>query len=187
MHNFSFFINEVRKNYNSEELLQSEITHYLNKVNKIIPKSVQNVIYLTQKYNLTSATDIDRIKNASKGDFVQIAKDYQMPVEEVESLKKMLKELKSQIKLLPQYLSPQEKKAIELGKLALDDLTIDLETPAGRNAAAKIYAPLIYKIVNQYMGKSKLSRSELISAGMEGFVEAMNNWKSKSKNDLLEF
>lgn len=183
MHNFSFFINEVRKNYNSEELLQSEITHYLNKVNKIIPKSVQNVIYLTQKYNLTSATDIDRIKNASKGDFVQIAKDYQMPVEEVESLKKMLKELKSQIKLLPQYLSPQEKKAIELGKLALDDLTIDLETPAGRNAAAKIYAPLIYKIVNQYMGKSKLSRSELISAGMEGFVEAMNNWKSKSKND----
>ena len=60
MVNFTDIINEARNrvNFDSVSLLTSEITKYINKVKKEIPKNVQDVIYLTQKYELTTAEDI---------------------------------------------------------------------------------------------------------------------------------
>ena len=52
MNNFTNIIKEARKNYDSESLLSSEITQFLNKVNKVIPSVVKDAIHLTQKYNL---------------------------------------------------------------------------------------------------------------------------------------
>ena len=183
MNNFTELINEARKNYDSSSLLSSEITQYISKVNKIIPKHVQHVIYLTQKYNLLDAKSITEIKQASKGSLSTLAKKYNIPEESIENLWKLIKELKSSIKLLPQFQSTQEREAIQLGKLSMDDLTIDLDTPAGRNAATKMYMPMIYKIVNQYMGKSNLSKQELISAALQGFTDAMNNWRKEDNPD----
>ena len=40
----TFSVNEVRKKYDSESLLQSEITVYINKVNKYIPVNSMNPI-----------------------------------------------------------------------------------------------------------------------------------------------
>ena len=177
MNNFTEIIKESRKNYDSGSLLSSEITQYINRVNKVIPKNVQDVIYLTQKYNLLDAASIDSIRNASKSSLKSLSKKYNIPEETIENLWKMLKELKSKIKLLPQFQSTAERESIQLGKLSMDDLTIDLETNAGRNAATKMYMPMIYKIVTQYMGKSSLSRQDLISAALQGFTDAMNNWK----------
>ena len=65
----------------------------------------------------------------------------------------------------------------------MDDLTIDLESQAGRNAATKMYMPMIYKIVNQYVGKSKLGRQELMSAALQGFVDAMNTWRKDNDSE----
>ena len=188
MNNFSDFvsdfINESRKSAGSEALLHSEIQSYISKVNKLLPKPVQNAVYLTKKYNILSSTELDMIRNASKSSLKSLYNsNFQenhndMPFEEFESLWKLLKDMKSQYKMLPQYLSPRQREAVELGKLSMNDLTIDLETPQGRNAAAKIYAPLMYKIVNQYVGKSSLGRSELISAALMGFTNAMNQWRS---------
>jgi RNA polymerase sigma factor (sigma-70 family) len=39
-----------------------------------------------------------------------------------------------------------------------------------------MYTPLIHKIVNQYVGKSRLNKAELISAAMLGFSEALDKW-----------
>ena len=119
---------------------------------------------------------IDEIRNSSKSSLAKLSKKYDIPVGELENFYKQLKDLKTNIYLLPQYMSAQEREMLELGKLSMNDLTIDLETPQGRNAATKVYMPLIYKIVGQYVGKSSLSRAELISAGTEGFVNAMNSW-----------
>lgn len=187
MNNFSQIINETRKNYDSGSLLRAEITQYLNKVNKVIPEQVKTVIYLTQKYNLLDRDSIEEIKNSNKGGLKNISTKYNIPLVEVEDLWKLLKELKSNIKLLPQYQNAQERQAIELGKLSMDDLTIDLTTPQGRNAAAKIYMPMIYKIVNQYVGKSRLSRQELISAAMIGFTNAMNDWRKSDDGKHVVF
>lgn len=180
MNNFTTIITEVRKNYDSVSLLSSEITQFVNKVNKVIPSKVKDVIYLTQKYNLLDRESIDEIKNASKSSLKKLSSKYNISEDDLEDLWKMLKELKSNIKLLPQYMSPQEREMLELGKLSMDDLTIDLTSNAGRNAATKIYMPLIYKIVNQYVGKSGLSKAELISAATLGFVNAMNDWDSST-------
>lgn len=176
MNNFSVILNEVRKNFDSVSLLQSDITSFINKVNKAIPSTVKDVVYLTKKYNLLDRASIDEIRLASKGSLQRLADKYNIKVDEIEYFWKSLKDLKSNIYLLPQYMSPQEREELEAGRLAMDDLTIDLESSAGRNAATKMYMPMVLKIVGQYTGKSKLSKSELISAALEGFTLAMNDW-----------
>ena len=193
MNNFSDFvndfINETRKSYNSVNLLGSEINSYISKVNKVLPKPVQNAIYITKKYNILGSEELDMIRNASKSSLKSLynstfSEDHNdMPYEELEVLWKLLKDMKTQYKALPQYMTPRQREAVELGKLSLNDLTIDLETQQGRNAAAKMYAPVMYKIVNQYLGKSSMTRSELISSALLGFTNAMNQWKNETDDN----
>lgn len=187
MNNFTVLINEAKKSYDSGSLLSSEITQYMNKVNNKIPKFVQHVIYLTQKYNLLDPNSIDEIRLSNKGSLDKISKKYNIPEDELQTLWKLLKELKNNIRLLPQYQSPQEREAIKLGKLAMNDLVVDITTAAGRNEATKMYMPMIYKIVNQYMGKSRMSKQELISAALQGFTDAMNNWDNSGDKKHVTF
>ena len=183
MNNFTQFINESRKGYDSGSLLSQEITTYLNKVNKILPTVVKDAIYLTKKYNLLDKESCEDFRNANKSSLKQLSTKYNMSMDEVEDMWKILKELKSNIRLMPQYQNPQEREMIELGRLSKDELTIDLETQQGRNAAAKVYMPLAYKIIGQYVGKSKLSRQELMSAALEAMTNAMNDWRGKDSQD----
>lgn len=176
MINFSELVIESRKLYDSETLLNAEVSRFVSKVNKIIPIAVKDAIFLTQKYNLMSRESIEEIRQASKSLLKKLAKKYDISEDQMDNLYKTLKDLKQNINLLPQYMSAHEREMMELGKLAMSDLTIDLETTQGRSAATKMYMPLVYKIVNQYVNASGLSRSELISAGTEGFVNAMNQW-----------
>ena len=177
MNNFTQIISESRKNYDSESILSAEISEYLSKVNKVIPATVKDVIHLTQKFNLLDKVSIEEIRLASKGALKQLSKKFNIELSQLEDLWRMLKDLKTNIRMLPQYQSPQEREMIEKGKLAMNELTIDLDTKAGRDAAAKIYMPIAYKIVNQFVGKSKFSKQELMSSALEGMVHAMNNWK----------
>lgn len=183
MNKFTQFIAESRKNYDSSSLLTTEITSYIKKVNKLLPQNVQAVIYLTQKYNLLSADSILEIKDANKNSLSQLAVKYDIPEDKIEDLWKLLKDIKNNIKLLPQFMSEQERHDLELGKLSTNDLTIDLETSAGRNAAAKMYGPLLIKIVNQFVGKSSFGRSELMSSALLGFTNAMNDWRRNDKDN----
>lgn len=187
MNNFSQIIVEARKNYDSESLLSSEVTNYINKVNKVIPEQVKRVIYLTQKYNLMDRESIDEILKSNKGSLKGLSNKYNISLDELIDFWEMLKGLKTKIKLLPQYQSTQERQAIELGKLSMDDLTIDLESEAGRKAATHMYMPMIYKIVGQYVGKSKLSKQELISAALLGFTNAMRDWKRDEEGKNVTF
>ena len=95
MNNFSNFVIEARRNYNSESLLSSEINQYLSKVNRIIPENVKRVIYLTQKYNLLDAASIEEIKNSNKSGLKGLAKKYNIPENSIEDLWNILKDLKN--------------------------------------------------------------------------------------------
>lgn len=183
MDNFTDYIIEYRKSMDSGSLLSSEVKQYLAKVNKVIPDDVKDVIYLTNKYNILSATDIMDIKSSSKSSLKKLSVKYNIPLDEMEFIWKAIKDLKNNIKLLPQMQTETERASIEQGKASMDDLTIDLDTPTGRNAATKMYMPMIYKIVNQYAGKSSLSKQELISAALVGFTDAMNQWKRSNDPD----
>lgn len=180
MNNFTNILQEARKNYNSESLLSSEITSFLNKVNKVIPAIVKSTIHLLQKFDINDRQSIEEIKNTSKSSLKKLAQKYNISLEDITDVWSALKDLKSNIKLLPQYMSAQEREMLELGKLSMDDLTIDLTSNQGRAAAAKVYTPMVYKIVSQFIGKSSLSKADLISAGLMGLTGAMNDWDSST-------
>jgi len=177
MRSFSQLVKEDRKNYESKALLASEITSYINKVKKQIPVDVQKAIYLTSKYNIGSAEQLDRIREANKSKLKELVDELNIPLSELEDLWTLMKSMKSNYRLMPQYMSAAEREYIEQGKLAMDDLTIDLKTTAGRSAVSKMYTPLVYKIVGQYLGRSRMDKAELISAGLLGLANAMNDWK----------
>lgn len=173
-------VNEARRLVSNDIMSDAELGDYILKTGKKIPKPVQDILYLTRKYGLLDQKSIDDIRDASKSQLDKLAFKYNIPETEIEGLWKGLKELKTNLRLLPQYQTLSEREAFMAGKLQMSDITIDLETSAGRNACAKMYAPMIYKIVNQFVGKSNLSKADLLSAAQLGFTDAMNNWR---KND----
>ena len=88
---------------------------------------------------------------------------------------------------MPQYQTLSERKAFMAGKLDMSDITIDLETSSGKNACAKQYMPMIHKIVNTYVGQSRLSKPELMSAALQGFTDAMNDWRKNGDDSTVPF
>ena len=187
--NFKKFtvINEAVKHVNTEVLSTSDIDEYLKAVKKRIPEQVADIIYLTIKYNLTSQKDIDDIKNANKGQLNKLAFKYNMSNDEIIGLWESLKSIKTNIRLLPQYQTPSERKAFIANKVDMTDITIDLETSAGRNACAKQYMPMVHKIVNSYVSQCRLGKPELMSAGLQGFTDAMNDWRKNGDESAVPF
>lgn len=183
MQNFSQIVTEYRErtNYDSVSLLSSEINKYMTKVKKQLPKAVQDIIYQISKYEF-SGEKLQQIKDASSKGLQVISNETGVSVDVLHDIQKQLNSLKNNIRLLPQFQTPEERAAIESGKIDATDLTIDLSTSTGRNNVAKMYTPIVYKIVNQYVGKSSLDRAALISAGMSGLAEAMNDF-DPSKTD----
>ena len=187
MNNFTSFskfteINEAVKRLNTDVMTVEDINKYIQAVGKKVPKIVADVIYLTAKYKLCDQKSIDDIKSANKSQLEKISFKINMPIEELEHLWETLKTLKNNIRLLPQYQTSSERAAFMSGKLEMSDINIDLDSPSGRNACAKLYMSMVHKIVNTYVGKSKLSKPELMSAGLQGFTDAMNDWR-KSGDD----
>ncbi len=182
---FSRIITEARerKNFDSYSLLSSEINTFMNKVKKQLPKNVQDTIYLTNKLNLMERDILIRIKDASRSELQSISSELNIKYNDLEDLQKQLKSLKRNIKLLPQFQSKQEREEVMAGKLAVEDLIIDLETESGRNAVAKLYTPIVYKIVAQREGKSRLDKAELISAGMEGLAKAIRDYNREKAGE----
>ena len=192
MKNFTSFtnivaINEAAKRITNEVLSPEDITTYLDAVKKSIPEQVADTIYLTAKYRLTSQKDVDDVRNANKSQLNKLAFKHKMSEVEIEDLWDALKSLKSNLRLLPQYQTASERSAFMNGKLLMSDITIDLDSSSGRNACAKQYMPMVHKIVNTYVGQSRLSKPELMSAALQGFADAMNDWRKNGDDSAVPF
>lgn len=177
MKNFSQIINEASRYQDAEEMLRADITKYNTALKKSLPVDVQKAIYLTAKYGINSAEKLDKIRTANKSKLKDMVDEFNIPLNELTDLWNLMKSIKQNYKVMPQYLTATERKLLEKGKLAMDDATIDLTSKAGRDAAAKRYMPLVIAIVNKMDKQSKLSRADLISAGTLGLSNAMNDWK----------
>ena len=175
---------KIIENRDSFEILSKEIKDYTAKMSKVLPTDVQNVLYILNKYKIENKAVIEDIKSGKKSTFYNISNEYNIPLIELENLKKSLRDLKTNIKLLPQYQTKSEREQFILGKLAMNDLTLDLDSEKGRSAIAKQYAPLVFKIVQQFIGKSPLDKAELTSAGLEGLTYAMNTYRKSDNRDL---
>lgn len=181
---FTDILNESKQDYNGTVTLD-ELTDYINKTNKILPNIVRDALYLVKKYEILNADDINTILKSSKGSIKSLAKKFNIDEIAMEELWEIFKDLKSNIKLFPHFLTAFEQKSLIKGTAKVEDLIIDLDTAQGRNDVIKMYTPIVNKIVNQYVGKSKLTRSDLMSAAMEGFAKAMDQW-DRSKNQLFK-
>jgi len=93
-------------------------------------------------------------------------------------IQRIAKKIGDEVKILPQMLSAEQRKYVIDGVIDPNDLTLDLETPKGRDAIAKKYVPLVEKIVKQFMGKSNFDKEELRSSALVGLVNAMNDYKN---------
>lgn len=192
MNNFTNFtnfaaINEAVKRISNEILSVNDINSYLQAVKKLIPGQVADTIYLTAKYNMVSQKDVDDVRNANKGQLEKLASKYKLSITEITELWENLKSIKSNLRLLPQYQTASERNAFMNGKLLMSDITIDLETSAGRNACANRYMGMVRKIVNDYVGQSRLSKPELMSAALQGFTDAMNDWRKNGDESAVPF
>lgn len=177
MHNFTQYITEVRKNLESQVLKSPEIDNYIKTVSKTISRDVQNVLFLMQKYSLFSTDQIEEIRWVGKNLLSKLSEKLNIPENDLEDIWNVVSKMKEhELRVFPQYQSAQEREGILQKKLRVSDLTIDLESDKGKRDVIKMYMPLIYKIVNQWAGKSKLNRAELMSAAMVGFNSAINNW-----------
>lgn len=188
MNNFTTFknfsvINEAKNKVSIDAMTIDDIKRYLEAVKKLIPSQVADIIYLTSIYELRSQKDIEDIRNANKSQLNKFAFKYNISQNEIEELWKNLKELKSNLRLLPQYQTKSERNAFMAGKLKMSDITIDLDTPSGRNACAKLYMSMVHKIVGDYIGKSNLEKPELMSAALQGFTDAMNDWRKNGSEE----
>ena len=107
MKNFSQIINEVRTD--SVALLKAEVTAYMRKVNRVLPKNIQDLLYLTDKYSLLSSSDLDTIRTASKSQFPKLSEQYGIPVDQLSDIYSLLKSSVKQLRLLPQYQTKAER------------------------------------------------------------------------------
>ncbi len=62
-----------------------------------------------------------------------------------------------------------------------DEIILDLDTEKGRNEVAKKYDKLVWKIARSFVGKSTLSLDDLYASGLQGLVQAMNNYGKKTE------
>lgn len=179
MNNFSILVSEAQRETGGDELSAQDLSQYISKCSSKLPSIIQNILYLTKKYQLLSKEDLEKIRVSNNNATSYIADLYHMDDEDVVFLRDSLKKIGKNIKLLPQYQLKIERSSFMKGKIKPEDLTIDIETPSGRNQTTKMYMPLVYKIVNQYVGKSRLSRQDLISAALVGFTYALDTYGTK--------
>ena len=101
---------------------------------------------------------------------------------------------KNRLLEVPTFMSEDQFNAIISKEISPDEILLDLRTKRGRNAVAKKYTPLVWKIARGFNGKSGLTLDELFSAGMEGLTYAMDGYgksaeetqKKRMKNKSAE-
>ena len=101
----------------------------------------------------------------------------------LQELYKSLKKLQKNDRLLevPVFLTKEQFNGIVKKEISPDEVLLDLTSERGRNEIAKKYTPLVYKIAKTWVGKAALTYDELVSAGYEGLLNAINTYGKKSK------
>ena len=160
---------------------------YVDSLDKKLPDDVKKVTYLLQKCNIFSSDEVQKIRNASGSAIRSIARDYDVREKDIEDIHRLLVDIDKagMMRAVPMMLTDRERDNVIRGNIGLEDVTLDLTTDHGRNEVTKQYIPLVKAISTKYLNKSSLGRDELISAGMIGLVDAMNNYRKPSKSDNL--
>lgn len=81
---------------------------------------------------------------------------------------------------IPVFQTRDQFEGIINGKIAADEVIIDLTSEAGRQRVAQKYQGLCHKMAKAFKGKSNISYEDLLSSAYEGLTHAMNSYGKKS-------
>jgi RNA polymerase sigma factor (sigma-70 family) len=172
--------------HSAAKIMQKEIAEYSKRMAGKIPEDVVLATALINKYSIFDQDTVKGIVSSTKSDMRRIADELSIDLGDAEQLQFLMKKIDKEgnLRLIPVMMTKSEREDLEAGRKALDDVTMDLETDRGRNAVAKLYAPLVMSIAGKFVGKSGLDRSELISAGLEGLTIAMNTYRRPGTEEI---
>ena len=175
MKKFRDIINEAKSN--NTQVTDVDFVAYTNNLKGSIPVGMVIAMNKLSEYGINDANKVNELLKANKSQLTNLSNTYKVSADDLDELQKVLKANKNYLNILPMFHSKVAIKAVQNGVLKADDLLIDLTTSKGRNDVAKKYMPVVYKIVNQMSGKSRLSHSDLLSAALEIFTKKMMTWK----------
>lgn len=161
-----------------------DLEKYLEVAGKFIMPETKEIVNWLIINNETYLHDLDPEMNAENA----LAAFYDAGIPKKENLKELYKCIGKVIKAdrlleIPVFQTTEQFNAIINKKVSPDEILLDLKTEKGRAAVYKKYLPLIYKIVNQFQGKSTLPYEELFSIATLGLVNAMNSFGHSKKRD----
>ena len=69
----------------------------------------------------------------------------------------------------------------------MEQKNLNLKDPKERERLVIQYKNLMFKIVNQYVGKLPLPFDDIVGAAMEGFTKAMNSYKTGTSQSFQQY
>lgn len=165
-----------------------ELKEYLEITDKFISDEAKEIV----KYLIDNNDSyIDDLSGNTKENALAYFYDNATPASLSEEKKKLYKNIgllvkKDRLMEIPVFLTKEQFEAIVNKTESPDAIILDLTSERGRNEIAKKYQPLIHKIARQLHGKTNLSYDDLISAGNQGLVYAMNGYGKKTDKNLAD-
>lgn len=165
-----------------------ELKEYLEITDKFISDEAKEIV----KYLIDNNDSyIDDLSGNTKENALAYFYDNATPASLSEEKKKLYKNIgllakKDRLMEIPVFLTKEQFEAIVNKTESPDAIILDLTSERGRNEIAKKYQPLIHKIARQLYGKTNLSYDDLISAGNQGLVYAMNGYGKKTDKNLAD-
>ena len=163
-----------------------KLQEYLNIAKKFLSEDAKNIInWLIDHPNYTKELASGNVDNA-------LATFYNNGTPKVQEFKELYKWISNVVKSnrlleIPVFQTKEQFDSILDKSVSPDEIIIDLSSERGRNALAKKYDPLVWKIAREFNGKSEFSLEELHAIGAAGFVDAMNTYgKKTNKSEASE-
>ena len=193
MKNFSQFVNERKNTSSAIRLTDKEVEDFVKKNRKVLPIDVVKAIYIAKKYNLFDSAQLDEIRLAKKPELKKLVDKFKTPLSELEDLHRLFKEIGTNYRMIPMYLSQDEYNAVMSGSEHISNVAIDVDTKQGRDTLAKQYMPLVINQATYFASVSSKSRADLMSAGSEGLSKAIEAYakardsKNSNNDKFLSF
>ena len=164
-------------NYISKE----DLKKYLDVADKFLSEETKQLVNWLIVNNDTYISEL-----STDDDENALAGFYKAGIPEKDNLKELYKLVGTIVKTgrmleIPVFQTKTDFNNIINKKVPADTVILDLDSEAGRGAVAKKYEPLVHLIARQWVGKLKLSYTELTSVCYEGLTYAMNTYGKKNK------
>ena len=187
MKKFSTFVNEAKKSLleiqddTIDYISVADLKKYLQVADKFLSDETKEVIQYLIVNNANYIKDLGG-KGTSENALADFYNNGPYKEPDKKELYALIGKINKSGRLLeiPVFQTKDQFEEIISGKIAADEVIIDLTSEAGRARVAQKYQGLCYKMARSFKGKSNISMEDLLSSAYEGLTHAMNSYGKKS-------